>query len=93
MRWQAWIVKHHDLPFLIKFDIAIVLRYGIFYMHKINERQRKKLNSTLAAIGQILESKVVNSNSKPVFLKISMNQGGFRSLEEFSRESISKTSL
>jgi len=62
-------------------------------MGKLNEKQISKLGSTLEEIGKILEGKVFESNSKPVFIKISMNQGGFRSLELFEQETVSNVQL
>lgn len=62
-------------------------------MSKLSYKQRLKLGSTLGEIGKILEGKMFSSNNKPVFLKISMNQGGLRSLESFEQEIVSKIQL
>lgn len=56
-------------------------------------KQMDKIDITANAIRSILKSKTVSKNSKPVFLKINMAQGGFRSIEEYTQETVNTINL
>lgn len=54
----------------------------------LTDKQVVKLSRVKATIDEILVDKIKTKNSKPVFLKINMAQGGFRSIEEFKQEAV-----
>lgn len=59
----------------------------------LSETQKEKLGNVVNAIGGILIKKATAKNSKPVFLRIDMANGGFRAIEEFKQETVSNVRL
>ena len=56
-------------------------------------KQKEKLGNVINGIESVLSKKVADKNSKPVFIRVNMANGGFRSIEEFTQETVCNIQL